>query len=252
MCRGIEICLLPTLLQQARAPLQAVIIQRRRPIILILSSSSFLLLFAGEHGVEQATAGEQNDHDADRRGDHVLRVSDAHGRDDAYRVRVRAAREDARVLREPRPAHHIQLPDGGERRFQLHAVLRDEPQVPSHAHDHVHAVPGGPARAQRYAPVVGQLPAIRHHSPAEHRGDADVRHHRRVVVRRRRRKTRTARAIRHQPRQTRRRRQQQQQATAADRHGRPLSAVVRRRGPRVHRRSPVYAYYTVRDTSSRR
>jgi len=188
--------------------------------------------------VEQATAGEQNDHDADRRGDHVLRVSDAHGRDDAYRVRVRAAREDARVLREPRPAHHIQLPDGGERRFQLHAVLRDEPQVPSHAHDHVHAVPGGPARAQRYAPVVGQLPANRHHSPAEHRGDADDRHRRRAVRRRRRRKTRTARAIRHQPRQTRQQQQQQQaSATAADRHGRPLSAVVRRE-PRAHPRSP--------------
>ncbi|CAI6360490.1 unnamed protein product [Macrosiphum euphorbiae] len=111
------------------------------------------MLFAGERGVEQAATGEQNDHDADRRGDHVLRVSDADGRDDADGVRVRAAREDTRVLREPRSAHHFQLPDGGERRVQLHAVLRHEPQVPAHAHDHVHAVPGGPARAQRYAPV---------------------------------------------------------------------------------------------------
>lgn len=221
----------------------AIIIQRHRPIIILPSS---FLLFAGEHGVEQATAGEQNDHDADRRGDHVLRVSDAHGRDDAYRVRVRAAREDARVLREPRPAHHIQLPDGGERRFQLHAVLRDEPQVPSHPHDHVHAVPGGPARAQRYAPVVGQLPAVRHHCPAEHRGDADDRHHRRAV--RRRRKTRTARAIRHQPRQTRHQQQQAAAATTADRHGRPLSAVVRRE-PRV-RRSPVYYTRHVRRTNN--
>jgi len=105
------------------------------------------VLFAGECGVEQATAGEQNDYDADRRGDHVLRVPDADGRDDADGVSVRAAREDARVLREPRPAHHIQFPDGSERRVQLHAVLRHEPQIPPHAHDHVHAVPGGPARA---------------------------------------------------------------------------------------------------------
>lgn len=124
------------------------------------------MLFAGERGVEQATAREQNDHDADSRGDHVLRVPDADGRDDADGVRVRAAWEDARVLREPRPAHYIQLPDGGERRVQLHAVLRHEPQVPAHAHDHVHAVPGGPARAQHHAPIVGQLPAVRHHGPA--------------------------------------------------------------------------------------
>lgn len=133
-------------------------------------------MFAGQRGVEQATAGEQDDHDPDRGGDHVLRVPDADGRDDADRVRVRAARADARVLREPRAAHHLQLPDGGERRVQLHAVLRDEPQVQAHADDHVHAVPGRAARAQRHAPVVRQLPAVRHHDPAQHRGHADDRH----------------------------------------------------------------------------
>lgn len=137
-------------------------------------------MFAGKRGVEQAATGEQDDHDADRGGDHVLRVPDADGGDDADRVRVRAARKDARVLREPRPAHHIQLPHGGERRVQLHAVLRHEPQVPAHAHDHVHAVPGRAARATRHAPLVRQLPAVRHHGQAQHRGHANDGHrHRR-------------------------------------------------------------------------
>lgn len=137
-----------------------------------------VLLFAGQRGVEQATAGEQNDDDADRGGDHVLRVPDTDRGDDADRVRVRAARENARVLREPRPAHHLQLPHGGERRIQLHAVLCHEPQVPAHAHDYVHAVLGGQTRAQRYASVVRQLPAVRHHGQTQHRGHADVRHRR--------------------------------------------------------------------------
>lgn len=136
--------------------------------------------FAGQRGVEQTTAGEQDDDDADRGGDHVLRVPDAHRGDDADRVGVRAAGEDARVLREPRPAHHIQLSDGGECRVQLHAVLRHEPQVPAHAGRHVYAVPGGQACAQRHAPVVHQLPAVRHHGAAQHRGHADVRRRRRV------------------------------------------------------------------------
>lgn len=130
--------------------------------------------------MEQAATGEQNDHDPDRGGDHVLRVPDAHGRDDADRVRVRATRADARVLREPRAAHHLQLPDGGQRGVQLHAVLCDEPQVQAHADDHVHAVPGRAARAQRHAPVVRQLPAFRrHHGPAQHRDHADDRHRQR-------------------------------------------------------------------------
>lgn len=125
-----------------------------------------VVMFAGERGVEQTATREQNDHDADRSGDHVLRVPDADGRDDAHGVRVRTAGEYARILREPRPAHHIQFPHGGERRVQLHAVLRHEPQIPTHANDHVHAVPGGPTRAQRDAPVIRQLPAVRHHDPS--------------------------------------------------------------------------------------
>ncbi|XP_003247524.1 FMRFamide receptor isoform X2 [Acyrthosiphon pisum] len=74
---------------------------------------------------------------------------------------------------------------------------------------------GGPARAQRYAPVVGQLPAVRHHGPAQHGGHANDRHNRR----RGHRQTRTSHPGRHQPRQARR-----QQQAAADRHGRSLSA----------------------------
>lgn len=140
--------------------------------------------------MEQAAAREQNDHDADRGGDHVLRVPDAHGRDDVDGVRVRAGREYDRVLREPRPAHHIQLSHGGERRVQFHAVLRHEPQVPAHADDHVHAVPGRTARAHRHAPVFGQLPAVRHYDPAQHGGHATHRH--RINRPRRRRQTRPA------------------------------------------------------------
>lgn len=116
-------------------------------------------MLAGEHSLEQATAREQNDHDFDRGGDHVLRVPNTDGRDDVDRVRVRTAREFSRVQREPRPAHHIQLSHGGERRVQLYAVLRHEPQVPAHANDHVHAVPGCAARAQHHPEIVGQLPA---------------------------------------------------------------------------------------------
>lgn len=113
--------------------------------------------------MEQTAARKQNDHDVDRGGDHVLRVPNADGRDDAHGVRVRTAREHAGVLREPGPAHHIQLPHGGERRVQLYVVLRHEPQIPAHVDDYVHAVPGRPARAQRDPPVVRQLSAVRHH-----------------------------------------------------------------------------------------
>lgn len=162
----------------------------------------FLLLFPGKRGVEQTAAGEQDDYDPDRGGDHVLRVPDAHGRYDAHGVRVRAAREDARVLREPRPAHHLQLSDGGERRVQLHAVLRHEPQIPAHAHGHVYAVPGGPARATRHSPIVRQLPEVRHHCPAQHRGHADD-------GRRVRRQTRTAHPGQQVRRQQERRRRRQ-------------------------------------------
>lgn len=167
-------------------------------------------MLTGKRGVEQTTAREQNDHDTDRGGDHVLRVPDADGRDDAHRVRVRTAGKDSRVLREPRPAHHIQLSHGGERRVQLHVVLRHEPQVPAHAHDHVHAVPGGPSRAQRNAPVVGQLPAVRHHDPAQHGSHANDRHR----DNRHRRQTRTASQG-----------QQGQQQQAAERHRRPLNTI---------------------------
>lgn len=137
-------------------------------------------MFTGQRGVEQAAAGEQDDHDPDRGGDHVLRVPDADGRDDAHRVCVRAAREHGRLLREPRPAHHIQLPDGGECRVQFHAILRHEPQVPAHAYDHVHAVPGGPTRPASHAPLVRQLPAtVSHRGPPQHRGHANDGHRRR-------------------------------------------------------------------------
>lgn len=131
-------------------------------------------MLAGKRGVEQTAARKQNDHDPDRGGDHVLRLPDANGRDDADGVSLRTTREDARVLREPRPAHHIQLPHGGQRRVQLHAVLRHEPQVSAHANDHIHAVPGRPTRAQRNAPIVRQLPcAVRHHDPTQHGSHAD-------------------------------------------------------------------------------
>lgn len=170
-----------------------------------------MIAFTGERGVEQTTAREQNDHDADRGGDHVLRVPDADGRDDAHRVRVRTTGKVARILREPRPAHHIQLSHGGERRVQLHVVLRHEPQVPAHAHDHVHAVSGGPSRAQRNASVVGQLPAVRHNDPAQHGSHANDRHR----DNRRRRQTRTARPGR----------QQGQQQQAAKRHRRRLKTI---------------------------
>lgn len=172
-------------------------------------------MFAGQRGVEQAAAGEQDDHDPDRGGDHVLRVPDADGRDDADRFGVRAARADARVLREPRAAHHLQLPDGGERGVQLHAVLRDEPQVPAHADGHVHAVPGRPARAQRHAPVFRQLPAVRYYGPAQHRGHADDRHRQRTA---RVRQTGTARGARQQ--QDGRHQHQLLQQRQADHHRR--------------------------------
>lgn len=103
-------------------------------------------------------------------------MPNADGRNDAHRVCVRAAGDDARVLREPRPAHHIQLPHGGECCVQFHVVLRHEPQVPAYAHDYVYAVSGGPSRAQRNAPVVDQLPTIRHYGPAQHGSHANDRH----------------------------------------------------------------------------
>lgn len=148
-------------------------------------------VFAGQRDVEPAATREQDDHDADRGGDHVLRVPDADGGDDAVRVCVRPAGENARVLRKPRPSHHLQLPHGGQRRVQLHPVLRHEPQVPAHAHDHVHAVSGGAARAQRHAPVVCErLPGpVRHHGAPQHRSHADDRN------RHQRRQTRTARPV---------------------------------------------------------